>query len=86
MLLANKRILVTTVWTSEQREVVAALRAGITEVAFFKVSSTTLSIVEAKQAVENGLVAVLEAVKKYGNARGAAIGWGTYFTIFILQV
>lgn len=76
--MADERILVTTAWTSEQQEVAAALRAGITEVAFFKVSSTTLTIVEAKRAVENALVTILEAVKKYGNARGAAIGWGTY--------
>lgn len=72
-----------TLWSSPKSEVDAAMEAAVTEVAFFTLTTENdLTVEAAKRAVEGGLEGVCSAVKEFGKAKGAGIGWGEWVFCF----
>lgn len=60
------------------------MAAPITEIAFFTLATSKMSLDDAKKAVEEGMEWILMAVKKFGKAKGAAVGWGMFCPSFPL--
>lgn len=64
-----------TEWTTKASDVSKALAAPITEMVFFTTTTSSLSIPDAKRAAEESMEWVMMASQKYGEAKGAAMGW-----------
>jgi len=62
--------------SSSSEEIQAAMTSGITEVAYFTLSTTgDITVKEAERLVDEELSS-FENVKTYGKCHGAASGWG----------
>lgn len=64
-----------TEWASSTYEVDAAMQSAITEVAFFKLDTTIFNTADAKKIIEMEMENICSAVKEFGKATGAAVGW-----------